>query len=580
MSQSEPKACFVALDLGGTWIKGVAAPPKMEPQKLVALEVARIRNPGAECSSGTEFAAALVAFCRQLAGGSAIQGIVASTAGSVDGSGKTYRVAAEHLGIMGTNSWREEVEAELGCEFWLHNDAEAFLLGVASTDGLPRAGAVAGMVIGTGLGFALVRDGRWWRPGRELAFLGAIHTQAGTFDEWSSATAAAAKAGGDLLRFLTDPAFEAEREIYWDGLRRILAGAAILFQLEEVILGGGLVAACQAADIDLVTHLSADQEALYPPGLGSPRIRSANPGNGLALVGGLVLAEGNFRAGSARFRNSFACLETENGPGTEPIDSFPAEEIVSRLMKAELQAAESLVVEEAHIAAVAKRMAESLRMGGRIISVGAGTSGRIAALDAIEIPCTYGEDPSRFVAVIAGGVADSLLTVESDCEEDHSAVGDLILLQPRPGDMVIGISASGTAFFVRSALHYARFCGAYTVLIHEAGIDGVPFFDQALCLHSGAEVVAGSTRMKAGTATKKILNMLSTTAEILLGRVRGGRMIDLEVSNDKSHHRAEGILAELGRMSLEEAREKLRRHGYRLREALDEESSQTPPRRI
>lgn len=562
--------CFLVLDLGGTWIKGAASGVEGLDQSASGLDLVQIRNPAATSCSLEGFVEPLRGFCLQLAKGAAIRGVVASTAGAVDGEGKGYRVAGEHLGIMATSPWRERMEEELGCEFWLINDADAFLLGLAVEGSLARSGAVGGLVIGTGLGFSMVRDGRWWKPAREMIYLGSARTPAGTYDQLASATALADKAGGDLLRFLTEPEFSAQRDAYWNGLRQILATATILFQLDEIVLGGGLVDACQAAQIDLPERLGEDQAALLPPGLVPAQIRVASQANRLTLSGALALAQGNYLAAQVRFEGGFENLDTEQTVPSAAIETFAASEIVTKLMEAEVRAAEALQAETEKIAALANRMAESLRQGGRVIYVGAGTSGRLAALDAVEIPCTFGEDPSRFVSVIAGGLADAALTIESQFEEDHSAVPDMILLQLRPEDMVLGISASGTAFFVRSALRYSQSCGAHTVLVHEAGIHGSAFFDADLHLHSGEEVVPGSTRLKAGTATKKVLNMLSTTAQILRGRVRNGRMIDLQCTNEKLRHRAEGILSELGGMGREEARERLVRHGFRLRDALQE----------
>lgn len=539
-------------------------------QRGGAEEVGRIPNPVGKDATMDTFTRTVSDFCLQLAQGQKIQGVVAATAGAVDGRGKSYQVANQHLGVMATGPWRQNVEATLGCELWLINDAEAFLIGLAEEDRLPRRGAVGGLVVGTGLGFAMTRDGRWWKPARDLNYLGAVSTPVGTFDEVASATKAAARAGGDLVRFLGDPAFAEDRADYWRGLRRILASASILYRLDHVVVGGGLIAACQAAEVDASALLAEGLEDFFPPGLRVPQVMAAPKGNEMALIGALALAEGNAAAEMIRFGASFADLETEKVPRYGVIDALEAEEIVHTLLQAECDAAPALGEETFCMAAVATRMTAALRAGGRVILVGAGTSGRLAALDAVEIPCTFGEDPTRFVAVIAGGIADACLTVEGDGEEDHSGVADLLLLQPGSQDVVIGISASGTAFFVRSALSCARSRGATTVLLHEASLPDVSFFDIPIRLHSGDEAVPGSTRLKAGTATKKILNTLSTAAQILLGRVREGRMINLQCTNDKLRRRAERILIELNGLSPAAARERLRRHQYRLKEALDE----------
>lgn len=175
----------------------------------------------------------------------------------------------------------------------------------------------------------------------------------------------------------------------------------------------------------------------------------------------------------------------------------------------------------------------------------------------------------RFVALVAGGLAEAAFSVEMDGEEDISAVPDLLLLQVGARDMVVGISASGTAFYVRSALAFAR---AATVLVHESDNPSAETIaDFTFRLRSGAELIRGSTRMKAGTATKKALNILSTAAMILLGKVRHGEMVDLQCGNEKLRRRAERIVAAEAGISLESAAALLANSDYdlgRTREAL------------
>lgn len=561
-------AVVLGLDLGGTWIKGVAQTAESAGAPSV-LTVTRWRNPIATSDSAATYGAAIVAMCRELAAGRPITAVVASTAGEVDAGGQRYLIAGAHLGVMATTPWREVVEATLGCPVTLINDAEAFVLGLAAQGQLDAARQVGALVIGTGLGFSVVRYGRWWKPARRLNFLGCTWTGEGTYDAWASAVRAAGQAEGDLVRFLTDPHHAAARDGYLEGLARMLASAAVLYHLDEVVLGGGLVDAAAQAGVALAEVLAARLPELVPPVFTPPRLVVAPDGNGLILRGILALAAGNAVAEPARFRGGFARLDTEGAGAAVPLENMLPSEIACHLAESERVAAEDFVAEAPALGAVAERMAEAIRAGGRVLYVGAGTSGRVGALDAVEMPCTYGVAEDRFVAVVAGGVSDASLTIEGNAEEDFSAVPELLLLQPGPRDVVLGLSASGTAFFVRSALAYARSRGAYTVLVQEGAADVSAFCHTALRLRSGPECIRGSTRMKAGTATKKALNILSTTAMVCLGKVRRGYMIDLVASNDKLRRRAEAMLADLTGLSVEQARARLEQTDYRVRAALD-----------
>lgn len=193
-----------------------------------------------------------------------------------------------------------------------------------------------------------------------------------------------------------------------------------------------------------------------------------------------------------------------------------------------------------------------------MIYVGSGTSGRIASMDAVEIPCTYGFPEDRILCLISGGVADASIEIESDFEEDASAVVEMLFLNIQQNDVVIGISASGTAYYVQSALAFAKNRGAYSVIIQsDPSENTLPFCDEIIPLNSGFEVVAGSTRMKSGTATKKVLNFISSSVMIKLGKVMGPYMIDVACINNKLIERAQDILGILYHINSNEALEKL-----------------------
>ncbi len=558
----------VALDLGGTWIKGSAKAVGNKPPPLDSLEVRRWSNPIAAIESAGQYADFLAACCVSFTGSRRIRQVVISTAGEVHHSGRSYRIAAAHLQSMTNKPWLEKLEEKLACPVSLINDAEAFFAGVAQQGRLPLRGNVAAVVVGTGLGFAVVRDGRRWMPGRRLNLLGALKIPGGDYDAWASAVRAAQHASGDLAAFLaTNPEGTATR--YLEGLAAILASATTLYQLDKIFLGGGLSEAATAAGAPIARQLSQKMPDLLLDGQPVPAIETVERGNLTVILGALGLADGLSACKGIAFTGNFATLSTESSRTDEALETLDAGAIALRLAEAEQEAGVAFLQAATSLGSEAALIAEKVAHRGRVIYVGAGTSGRVAALDAVEIPCTFGLPREQFTAVIAGGIADAALSIEEDSEEDDASVLDLMLLQPGSQDTVVGISASGTAYFVRTALAYAGACGARTLLLHEATLENTGFCDASIRLHSGPELVRGSTRMKAGTATKKALNILSTTAMVLLGKVRSGYMIDLDPSNRKLHQRATRILADLFDISPEEARMVLDRHKGSLRDALD-----------
>ena len=219
--------------------------------------------------------------------------------------------------------------------------------------------------------------------------------------------------------------------------------------------------------------------------------------------------------------------------------------------------------------AVADKIAEVLSRGGRLIYVGAGTSGRLAAVDTVELACTFGFPRERVLTFIAGGLSEAAVEIESNFEEDASCVPEMVLADVTASDVVIGISVSGYAYYVQSALAYAKSKGAYSVLVTESDFAEHPFCDTIVGLCSGRELIAGSTRMKAGTATKKILNFLSTISMLRLGKVYGCYMTELECLNEKLQQRAVHILKILFDLKEEEAIRFLKDYDYKLNDVIE-----------
>jgi N-acetylmuramic acid 6-phosphate etherase len=217
---------------------------------------------------------------------------------------------------------------------------------------------------------------------------------------------------------------------------------------------------------------------------------------------------------------------------------------------------------------LADAAANALSGGGRLVYVGAGTSGRLGALDAAECPPTFGVAPSRVLALVAGG--PRALTRAIEGAEDDAAAGRRAVARARlgEGDLLVGISASGTTPFVRAALDEARRRGAVTGLVTSNPAARAAATHRVV-LATGAERIAGSTRMKAGSAAKMALGLLSTAAFVRLGAVRDGRMIDVAPTSAKLRRRAVAMVVELTGLGEAAARRALSKAGWRVRAAVE-----------
>jgi N-acetylmuramic acid 6-phosphate etherase len=211
--------------------------------------------------------------------------------------------------------------------------------------------------------------------------------------------------------------------------------------------------------------------------------------------------------------------------------------------------------------------AQALRSGGRVVYVGAGTSGRLGALDAAEWPPTFGVAPSRAIALVAGGAPALRRAVEGAEDDREAGRRDVRRAGVGARDLVVGITASGTTPYVLSALREARSRGAATGLI-TSNPSARPAGVARVVLATGPELVAGSTRMKAGAAAKMALSLFSTGAMLTLGKVVGGRMIDLAPTSAKLRLRARRMVMELSRATAAEAEAALEASGWRVREAV------------
>jgi N-acetylmuramic acid 6-phosphate etherase len=249
-------------------------------------------------------------------------------------------------------------------------------------------------------------------------------------------------------------------------------------------------------------------------------------------------------------------------------------------LKSSFEIAQIINTEDAKVAAAVQRalpkiaraidwIAEALASGGRFIYVGTGTSGRIGALDAAECPPTFGIDPKMVQFVIAGGVKALAAAVEAD--EDSPDLGIKEMRKKKPGkkDVVVGIAASGRTPFTVAAVKYARRRGAKTVAVTcNPDLPLEKAAELAIVVETGAEAVSGSTRMKAGTAQKMVLNMLSTGAMVRLGYVYGNLMVNLHQKNSKLTQRAVTIVERALGTNRSQARKALRAAGNDVRVAI------------
>lgn len=260
---------------------------------------------------------------------------------------------------------------------------------------------------------------------------------------------------------------------------------------------------------------------------------------------------------------------TESSSLYSDLDRMPVRALLEGINREDRKVAEAVGREIPKIERLVERLVERMRRGGRLFYIGAGTSGRLGVLDASEIPPTYGMPNTLVIGLIAGGDRALRNPVESAEDDERKGWDELLAYGINELDTLVGIAASGTTPYVIGALREARKRGVLTASIacnpdspvaHEAEIAIEPVV--------GPEFVTGSTRMKSGTAQKMVLNMISTTAMIQLGRVKGNRMVNMQLTNQKLVDRGTRMIMEELGLGADEARHLLLLHGS-VREAID-----------
>jgi N-acetylmuramic acid 6-phosphate etherase len=262
-------------------------------------------------------------------------------------------------------------------------------------------------------------------------------------------------------------------------------------------------------------------------------------------------------------------LTEQANPHSQQIDQMSALELVDLFNQEDQQTLAAIAAAREPLATAIERTAAALRQGGRLFYIGAGTSGRLGVLDAAECPPTFCTPPELVQGILAGGAGALVRSSEGleDIAEDGAAA--MAERQVGPHDVVVGITAGGTTPYVHGALAAAQQRGATTIFIACVPAEQVPIaVDVDIRLLVGPEILAGSTRLKAGTVTKMALNIISTGTMIQLGKVYGNRMVDVSVTNTKLRDRALRILCDLTELGRGEAADLLERSGQRVKLAL------------
>jgi N-acetylmuramic acid 6-phosphate etherase len=269
-------------------------------------------------------------------------------------------------------------------------------------------------------------------------------------------------------------------------------------------------------------------------------------------------------------RSKFQSLPTEAiNPSSLGIDKLEAGDIVDLMINEDRKMLAAVQRERERIAVGVEMLTTAMRKGGRIVFVGAGTSGRLGVLESAEMPPTFSTDPNLVQAIMAGG-RDATFAAKEGVEDNYEEGARAITrLRPTKRDIVVGVSASGMTQFVRGALTRARKAGARIIFVTcDPGTELQTFVDLTIAPGVGAEVIAGSTRLKAGTATKLVLNMLTTGAMIRIGKTYGNLMVDVQTGSEKLKDRARRIVNIVTGLEYDDADKVLKQARWNVKAAI------------
>ena len=269
-------------------------------------------------------------------------------------------------------------------------------------------------------------------------------------------------------------------------------------------------------------------------------------------------------------RSKWQSLPTEQiNPATLAIDKLDPVDIVEGMINEDRKMLAAVGREKERIAVGIEIITQSLRKGGRVVFVGAGTSGRLGVLESAEMPPTFGTNPLLVQAIMAGGQSAVLKAREGVEDNYEEGARSINRLRPKKRDVVIGVSASGMTQFVRGALTRARKAGSKIIFVTcDPRTELQTFVDLTIAPAVGPEVIAGSTRLKAGTATKMVLNMLTTASMIRIGKTYGNLMVDVQMGSEKLKDRARRIITIVTGLDYDEADRLLRKAHWNVKAAI------------
>jgi N-acetylmuramic acid 6-phosphate etherase len=269
-------------------------------------------------------------------------------------------------------------------------------------------------------------------------------------------------------------------------------------------------------------------------------------------------------------RTKYQQLPTEAiNPATLGIDKASPADIIELMLNDDRKVLAAVQREKPRIAIGVDIIVEVLRKGGRVIFVGAGTSGRLGIVESAEMPTTFGTDPNSIQAVMAGGQDAFLHTKEGAEDSYEDGARALTRLKPTKKDVVIGVSASGMTPYVRGGLTRARKAGSKIIFVTcDPRTELQTFVDLTIAPAVGPEVIAGSTRLKAGTATKLVLNMLTTAAMVRIGKTYGNLMVDLHTTSEKARERARRIISMVTGLESDQADNLLQKARWNVKAAI------------
>ena len=254
-------------------------------------------------------------------------------------------------------------------------------------------------------------------------------------------------------------------------------------------------------------------------------------------------------------------------PDTVDIDKLDIAEILHKINLEDMKVSEAVSQSLTHIELFISKVIDVMKAGGKLFYVGSGTSGRLGVLDASECPPTFGVENEIVQGIIAGG-EKALMTSIEGAEDNEDAAASKVRSIVTDKDIVLGISASSATPYVLAALKEANILGAYTGILVCNEFDNYDFIDCPISVIVGPEAIAGSTRMKAGTATKMILNMISTTAMIKMNCTYGNLMVNLKPLNKKLKDRSIAIVSHITGKNRSESKDVLKISNYQIKEAV------------